>query len=408
MYEQVEKSKENSFPTKRQESRAVANSVGLKKANVQQGFGFVDNRAEAVAQRKLKERANNSPQANYVTHAAQLLTKVENVIQRVQVQDSKDGTYYETTEMGNQEVIGLALQFYQLHNIGELRKIQLAHSDLPITDNDLYQMAYAQPHPRTRKRDNLSDGESENEDSSVVWRSLRSDENIGVEGVRPPVGHDPTISASAHITAGTGAQVKSPWVSATRSRKVAGGWASQTDKRVAKLKIPPSMSSSGSKVFDMTKPSDADKVFPTGKGSSLNTAKSSQELIINGGLGPEQVLALYEAKKISVKEYNEIKERMQQGEEIIIDGHRLYAAFRTRTTVASRPEPRLLLEIPFIRATDVVPLIIQEFSTIENEDGSPAEIPEIDTNLLKHAINKASTVEEAAFLYTDIYFSMDL
>jgi len=48
MYEQVEKPKEN-------KSRAVANSVTQKKSNVKQGFGFVDNRPEAIVQKKQKE-----------------------------------------------------------------------------------------------------------------------------------------------------------------------------------------------------------------------------------------------------------------------------------------------------------------------------------------------------------------
>ena len=52
MYAQIEKPKEN-------KSRAVANSVAQKKSNGKQGFGFVDNRPEAVAQRKLQTMANN-------------------------------------------------------------------------------------------------------------------------------------------------------------------------------------------------------------------------------------------------------------------------------------------------------------------------------------------------------------
>ena len=48
MYAQVEKPKNN-------KSRAVANSVTKKKSNGKQVFGFVDNRSEAVAQRKNKE-----------------------------------------------------------------------------------------------------------------------------------------------------------------------------------------------------------------------------------------------------------------------------------------------------------------------------------------------------------------
>lgn len=69
MYVQVEKPKENTASADRRKSRAIANSVAQKKSNAKQGFGFVDNRSEAVAQRKLQEMANNSPQ---VKQSAQL------------------------------------------------------------------------------------------------------------------------------------------------------------------------------------------------------------------------------------------------------------------------------------------------------------------------------------------------
>lgn len=49
MYAQVEKSKEN-------KSSSLANSVAQKKSNAKQGFGFVDNRPEAVTQRKLQTK----------------------------------------------------------------------------------------------------------------------------------------------------------------------------------------------------------------------------------------------------------------------------------------------------------------------------------------------------------------
>lgn len=51
MYAQIEKTKEN-------KSRAVANSVAQKKINGRQGFGFVDNRSEAIQMLKLQEMAN--------------------------------------------------------------------------------------------------------------------------------------------------------------------------------------------------------------------------------------------------------------------------------------------------------------------------------------------------------------
>lgn len=57
MYAKVEKSKEN-------KSRAVASSVAQKNSNVKLVFSFVDNRPEAIAQRKLQTLANNSPRVN--------------------------------------------------------------------------------------------------------------------------------------------------------------------------------------------------------------------------------------------------------------------------------------------------------------------------------------------------------
>lgn len=53
MYAQIEKPKEN-------KSRAVANSVAQKKSNVKEGFGFVDNRPEAVVQRRMQNQINKN------------------------------------------------------------------------------------------------------------------------------------------------------------------------------------------------------------------------------------------------------------------------------------------------------------------------------------------------------------
>lgn len=53
MYAQIEKTKEN-------KSRAVANSVTQKKSNGKQGFGFIDNRSEEVAQREISGVADSS------------------------------------------------------------------------------------------------------------------------------------------------------------------------------------------------------------------------------------------------------------------------------------------------------------------------------------------------------------
>ncbi len=67
MYAQVNKSHEN-------KSRAVANSVAQKKSNVKPGFGFVDNRPEAVAQRIPQEMAKNSPQVKQAAQSQSMAT----------------------------------------------------------------------------------------------------------------------------------------------------------------------------------------------------------------------------------------------------------------------------------------------------------------------------------------------
>ncbi|NET44629.1 hypothetical protein [Okeania sp. SIO2B3] len=54
MYTQVEKTKENN-------SKAITNSVMQKKSSNTHTFQFVDNRPEAVTQRKLQEMAKSSP-----------------------------------------------------------------------------------------------------------------------------------------------------------------------------------------------------------------------------------------------------------------------------------------------------------------------------------------------------------
>ncbi|WPD22061.1 MAG: hypothetical protein SD837_17875 [Candidatus Electrothrix scaldis] len=74
MYEQVEKPKEN-------KSRAVANSVAQKKSHVKQGFGFVDNRPETVAQRKIQVLAGE----NFVRQRQRLQQKGDNNICQMMV-----------------------------------------------------------------------------------------------------------------------------------------------------------------------------------------------------------------------------------------------------------------------------------------------------------------------------------
>lgn len=83
MYVQVEKPKEN-------KSRAIANSVAQKKSSEKQGFGFVDNRPETVAQKKLQQVVSNRRQAK---HTPQLQAMESNhYAQQQQVFQKKENT----------------------------------------------------------------------------------------------------------------------------------------------------------------------------------------------------------------------------------------------------------------------------------------------------------------------------
>lgn len=88
MYAQVDKSKEN-------KSRAVANSITQKKSNGKQGFGFVDNRPEAIVQRMHQSLMNNNRRADFSPAHDPISFDTQDtqhkVIQRVIKYDNGDG-----------------------------------------------------------------------------------------------------------------------------------------------------------------------------------------------------------------------------------------------------------------------------------------------------------------------------
>jgi len=166
----------------------------------------------------------------------------------------------------------------------------------------------ARKRPRVRKEHPDSEGESESEDPNILYRSLRDDEDPLKTGLLPPKGHDPNKTARQHVTAGTRSKAKSPFVSFSRSMKLAGAWASKNQGgRVAKVKLTPSLRK-GRAIVDLTEQRQARSVFPTLKGSSYNTALSSQEVLVKRGLPKESVLGVYNARKVTEKEYGALKE----------------------------------------------------------------------------------------------------
>jgi hypothetical protein len=214
--------------------------------------------------------------------------------------------------MSDQDVTALALRFYLLHNIAELRKIQAAHPDLAISDNELYQLAYGEHHPRTTKRHEDSEGESENDDPTIAHRSLRLDEDSPeLLGLSAPVGHNPYTTARAHINSGSRATTKSRFISASRSIKKAGAWASTNTVdekvgRVASFDIPYGTSSGDVAPVDVTLSDVQDKLFPNG-GSGLNSAKASQEVLVPDRVPPEYIRSIYVAMPLSPGAYKRKK-----------------------------------------------------------------------------------------------------
>ncbi|MEM6814628.1 MAG: DUF4157 domain-containing protein [Bacteroidota bacterium] len=71
-------------------SKAVANTVSQKKSNNKSTFQFIDNRPEAVAQRKLQEIANNSPGAMQLKAIQDMANKSPQAKQVAQLQAMAD------------------------------------------------------------------------------------------------------------------------------------------------------------------------------------------------------------------------------------------------------------------------------------------------------------------------------
>jgi hypothetical protein len=183
---------------------------------------------------------------------------------------------------------------------------------------------------RVRKKHPLSEGESD-EDSPVYersqrsyFRALREDERPLEQGVRPPADHDATITARAHVTAGSRAKTKSPYVSASHSKTVASAWAAKYSKVVAQLETPDDPAN----FHDLMDPEAADSLGL--KATGLNAAKGSQEVLIRGGVGPEYVKALYSAEPMASEDYERAGPSRRGSDEF---------RFRSRTITKDKADP---------------------------------------------------------------------
>ncbi|CAF1663364.1 unnamed protein product [Rotaria magnacalcarata] len=163
--------------------------------------------------------------------------------------------------------------------------------------------------PRSRVRDPNSEGDSSNDDPLIGYRSLRPNETPLEEGLRPPEGHDPAISIKQHVAHGSRAKTKSSWVSASRSIKVAGVWASETESLVAEFDVPyeKNLPYTERSVFDLTDPSTANYLFGSSGSWAKSFAKSSQEIVIKGGVDASKIRKLYSTRRVTEQEYKTLK-----------------------------------------------------------------------------------------------------
>ena len=202
------------------------------------------------------------------------------------------------------------------------------------------------PEPASKGRHRLSDGDSDSGDSNIVYRATRPDEKPLEEGLRPPAGHNPNKTVSQHVTSGTKAAEKSDLVSTTKSKRTAGAYASESKgSQVVKANLSEAQQEGGEKrVYDLTDEQEQKANFPQG-GTGLNFAKSSKEVLIKGGLGPEAVESVRDADTTTVKKYEDIKNQRAQGEPASHKGQNVSDAFRTRKKKSeNNPKPRVLLD----------------------------------------------------------------
>lgn len=133
-------------------SQAIANRIPIVQKNKHSTLHFEDKRPQAVAINNLQNNSINSAKIRQLEALQERASQskyfgTNHLIQRVQVQDSRNGAVFETNTMEDEEIVALALTFYQLHNMEELKKIQTAHPLLAISDFDLYLLSQPADYP---------------------------------------------------------------------------------------------------------------------------------------------------------------------------------------------------------------------------------------------------------------------
>lgn len=120
--------------TQENKSQSVANEVAQEQSGSESTFQFVDNRPEAVAQRKLQEMANNSPQ---VKQAAQLQDRADNYSAQQQqpLQKKENNTGLpDNLKTGMENLSGMSLDDVKVHRNSDKPAQLQAHAYAQGTD----------------------------------------------------------------------------------------------------------------------------------------------------------------------------------------------------------------------------------------------------------------------------------
>ena len=120
--------------TQRNKSQSVANETSQKMSGGESNFQFVNNRPEAIAQRRLQEMANNSPQAK---QTAQLQAKVDNHAHQQQqpIQKKENNTGLpDNLKTGMENLSGISLDDVNVHRNSDKPAQLNAHAYAQGTD----------------------------------------------------------------------------------------------------------------------------------------------------------------------------------------------------------------------------------------------------------------------------------
>ena len=127
MYAQVEKSKEN-------KNKSVANPVTQKQDGGESTFQFVDNRPEAIVQRKLQELANNRPQAKQATQL-QVMADNHSTQNQQPIQKKENNTGFPAIlKTGREHLSGISLDDVKVHRNSDKPAQLKAHAYAQGTD----------------------------------------------------------------------------------------------------------------------------------------------------------------------------------------------------------------------------------------------------------------------------------